>query len=117
MTHDSAVRMVRGARNLTRRKVGNNTYASVLDDGSVGVTLHATMVVVIHPDDCVTLNSGGWRTVTTKARMNDYCGNRIYQRRHQWYVRIDGQDVPFVDYMTIPSHRVRDTQAAAVGAA
>ena len=34
MTHAEAVSMVRGKRNADRRKVGNNTYAEILHDGS-----------------------------------------------------------------------------------
>jgi len=34
MTHSEAVKMVRGKRNAERRKVGNNTYAEILPNGS-----------------------------------------------------------------------------------
>lgn len=51
------------------------------------MSLHSTDILTLHSDDSVTLNTGGWRTVTTKARMNDYLsGLRISQNRGQWYV-------------------------------
>ena len=57
MTHTEAVKMVRGKRNAERRKVGNNTYAEILPNGSVGIMLHSTYVVKIHEDGTYTLNS------------------------------------------------------------
>lgn len=58
MTHSEAVNMVRGKRNGKRRKVGNNTYAEILHDNSVGIMLHSTYVVKIHPDNTYTLQTG-----------------------------------------------------------
>ena len=66
MTYSEAIVVVRGKRNSDRRKVGNNTYAEILSDGSVGIKLHNTYVVKIHEDGTYTLNSGGWNTSTTK---------------------------------------------------
>lgn len=57
-----------------RRKIANNTYLERLVDNSIAVRLHATDVVVIFPDDVVVLNSGGWRTKTTKDRLNRFAG-------------------------------------------
>jgi hypothetical protein len=105
MTHAAAVRTVRGSTGRSRRKVANNTWAEIQPDGSVTITLHRTAIVTIHPGDSITLNSGGWRTVTTKARMNDYVGNRIFQKRGDWFVtRRIGEGVvtvPYHDGMTL----------------
>jgi hypothetical protein len=86
MTHFEAVKMVRGKTNKDTRKVGNNTYAEILPDGSVGIALHGTTVVRIHPDNSATLNTGGWYTITTKDRINQYSPVRVYQRKGQWYL-------------------------------
>ncbi len=101
MTHAEAVRMVRGKRNANRRKVGNNTYAEILYDGSVAITLHSTDVVKIHPNGLYTLNSGGWQTVTTKDRINQYSPKRVYQRDFQWYISMNGKEYPFMDGMVV----------------
>ena len=98
MTHAEAVRMVRGNTNKDTRKVGNNTYAEILVDGSVGITLHGTTVVRIYPDNSATLNSGGWHTSTTKDRMNKYSPVRVYQRKGEWYLD-DG--TPYEDGVTV----------------
>ena len=58
-------------RNHNGRKLGNNTYAERRGD-DIAVRLHSTDVVTFTPDGSIVLDSGGWRTVTTKERMNRY---------------------------------------------
>lgn len=101
MKYQDAVSMVRGKRNANRRKVGNNTYAEILPNGSVGIMLHSTYVVKIHEDNTYTLNSGGWQTVTTKDRINQYSPRRVYQRNFEWFVNINGKEYPFIDGMVV----------------
>lgn len=98
MNHTEATKMVRGKTNKDTRKVGNNTYAYIQVDGSVAIELHGTNVVVIYPDDSVMLNSGGWRTVTTKKRINQYSPVKVYQKKHEWYLQ-DGTE--FTDRMVV----------------
>jgi len=90
--------MVLGKRNRSQRKIGNNTYAYIQTDGSVAIELHGTNVVVIYPDDSVMLNSGGWRTSTTKDRINKYSPVRVYQKNYEWFLS-DGP--PFEDRMIV----------------
>jgi len=85
MNYIDAVKMVKGKSFASRRKIGNNTYAIIHPDGSVTIRLHATDVVTIYPDDAVKVNSGGWRTSTTKDRINKYSPVKVYQKNHQWY--------------------------------
>ena len=100
MTHSEAVKMVRGKTNKDTRKVGNNTYAEILVDGSVGIMLHGTCVVRIHHDNSVTLNTGGWHTSTTKDRINKYSPVRVYQCKGEWYLNND-DNTSYVDGMTV----------------
>jgi len=100
MTHYEATQMVYGKTKRTSRKVGNNTYAEILPDGSVGITLHSTMVVRIHPDNSATLNTGGWYSSTTKDRMNKYSPVRVYQCKGEWYLNND-DNTPYEDGMTV----------------
>lgn len=106
MTHTEAVKMVRGKRNAERRKVGNNTYAEILPNGSVGIKLHSTYVVKIHEDGTYTLNSGGWQTHTTKDRINQYSPRKVYQRNFEWFVEVVESTgcknlFPFIDGMVV----------------
>lgn len=101
MTHAEAINMVRGKRNANRRKVGNNTYAEILHDNSVGIMLHSTYVVKIHPDNTYTLQTGGWQTSTTKDRINQYSPVRVHQHKYEWYVTINGKEYPFMEGMVV----------------
>ena len=101
MTHAEAISMVRGKRNKDSRKIGNNTYAEILSDNTVAIKLHSTYVVKIRDDGTYTLNSGGWQTVTTKDRINQYSPVRVYQRDFTWYVKINGKEFQFMDGMVV----------------
>lgn len=101
MNHAEAIKMVKGKRNSNRRKVGNNTYAEILHDNSVGIMLHSTYVVKIHEDNTYTLQTGGWQTVTTKDRINQYSPVRVYQRNYEWFVKINNKEYPFMEGMVV----------------
>ena len=101
MTHAEAVKMVQGKRNKASRKIGNNTYAEILHDDTVAIKLHSTYVVKINPNGTYTLNSGGWQTLTTKDRINQYNPVRVYQRKFEWFVKINGKEYPFMDGMVV----------------
>lgn len=73
-----------GTRNS--RKLANNTYLEKQPDGTIAVRLHSTNVVIYSPDGTITLNSGGWRTPTTKDRINTYSPLLVSQERGIWYV-------------------------------
>jgi hypothetical protein len=79
-------------------KWANNTYitervlADPVDDNGVHVfvvRLHNTEIVTIAADR-IWFNTGGWNTVTTKARMNEFSPLNIRQKDYQWYV----DDIP-----------------------
>jgi len=87
--------------NRAQRKIGNNTYLRSRGDDLI-VRLHNTDILIAHHDGFVTLNSGGYRTVTTKARISEYLqgtGYHVYQDKKVWYVKTgDGATVvPFED--------------------
>lgn len=87
------------------KKVGNNTYLVRISPETIGVRLHDTIVVRIHSDGTYTLNSGGWRTVTTKARINEFCPVKVGQKKYEWFV---GNE-PFYDGI-----RVREINGVAL---
>lgn len=49
------------------------------------IQLHETDVVTFHTDGTVTLNSGGWRTMTTKDRINSFSPARLFAENGLWY--------------------------------
>jgi hypothetical protein len=53
------------------------------------VTYRGTAVVTFHPNGQIELNDGGWRSATTKLRMNQALipnGFRLYQEKHEWFI-------------------------------
>jgi hypothetical protein len=78
-------------------RLGNNTYLEVAnervyEDGRIpeerkviAVRLHSTHVVKFYEDGRVTLHTGGYYTVTTKDRINEFITGCVYQKDHQWY--------------------------------
>jgi hypothetical protein len=59
--------------------------------GEIRVTYHSTDVVTLDANGNITLDTGGWRTNTTKTRMNQAAnqfglGFRVHQDDFSWYV-------------------------------
>lgn len=63
------------------------------------VRYHETDIVMIRPDDTYRLNSGGFRTRTTKERINCYSPCTIAQINSMWYIG----NTPYTDQMLIDS--------------
>ena len=86
-------------KNRDSKKVGNNTYLIAGND-CIHVRLHATNIVTLHKDGRIAFNSGGWQTVTTKDRMNQYMPDGMYigQKNFVWYVYDRRDDHSFVNY-------------------
>ena len=95
----SGVECIAGSAKLA----GSNTLRFETAAGAVCFKLHDTVVVTCHGDGRVTLNSGGWRTVTTKARMNQHAKPyRVASDRGVWTVYGEGKSVPYFDGITLP---------------
>lgn len=70
------------------------------------VQYHATKVVKWNEHEIV-LNSGGWRTATTKTRINQTANQfsldfNVYQKDYEWFVALpNGKHVAFDDNMRL----------------
>lgn len=75
-------------------KIGNNTWlhrSYVGDSEDILVRLHSTYIIRYWGPNSsnpkhVTLHSGGYRTVTTKQRMNLLTNVRVTQENYEWFV-------------------------------
>ena len=102
-TYAQAVEALAGRASV---KLGNNTWLENFPDGIKAVRLHDTYIVQFWPDGRVTLYSGGYRTVTTKDRMNQFISGHVSQKNCKWFYtsRLLGEDyetVPFVEGMDV----------------
>lgn len=95
MKFNEAIALYMKSRNADDGKpIGNNTRLVKVDANTLGVRLHNTIVVEIHNNGTYTLRHAGWRTNTTKDRINKYSPARLYQKGFEWYMP-DG--MPFFD--------------------
>jgi hypothetical protein len=104
-----------GNRDLKLLHGRGRTRASRLTDGAIGIFYHDTAVVTFHPDNSVTLTSGGWRTPTTKDRINTYMpsGYHVQQTKGVWYLQSPVGEYVFEDNITIhPDGKVTGTGRA-----
>jgi len=87
-------------RNAQRRKLANNTYAERRDDGSIAIRLHQTDIATFKTDGSIVANTGGWKTHTTKERLNEYLPARIWQKSGRWFLGENGKTLEFADGLT-----------------
>lgn len=68
------------------RRIAPNTCLELHGNLDIGVRLHETTIITIHANGNYTLNSGGYRTATTKQRINALSPAFVGQQRGQWWV-------------------------------
>lgn len=68
--YSSAEAWLAKGRNPSKRKVAHNTWVTTTTvEGCLGIQYHGTVVVGYFADGTTLLNTGGWHTVTTAARL------------------------------------------------
>lgn len=80
--------------------------AQLTVNGARHYVYHRTAVVIVNSDRTIRLDSGGWRTATTRTAMNqasnqDELGFRVFQRAGDWLVTWQGRELPFADQMLL----------------
>jgi hypothetical protein len=83
-----------------KRKISNNTYLVIREDGGLGIRLHDTEVIIHYPDRIV-LNTGGWQTVTTKNRMNGFSPALVYSDAGVWMISWHGKEYAYAENITL----------------
>lgn len=89
MNYAQAEALFSRARNKDAgKKIANNTYLQKRGE-DYAVRLHSTDVVLIRKDGSYKLSTGGWKTMTTKARMNEFAPVSIWSKRGVWMLKGD----------------------------
>jgi len=86
-------------RKAVKGKVG--TFLQKKDGGSIAVEYRGTEVARVSPNGDTWINSGGWMTNTTKARINENTDVKVNQKAGKWFVTANGKTHDFKDGMTI----------------
>ncbi len=79
------------------KTVNNNTRVVSVEPQVLGLKLHDTIIVYYYRNGGIKLDSGGFRTLTTKERINSYTPFYVYQENHIWYVKLVDKTVIFQD--------------------
>jgi hypothetical protein len=79
--------------------VGTHKTTVSQKDSVLSVVYHWTEVVKVTPKEII-LDTNGWWTNTTKARMNQASnqfdlGFRVYQKNFEWFVEYKGKTIHF----------------------
>ena len=83
------------------RKVAHNTWVELRTAG-ITIRFHVTDIVLyLESTGSVVLSSGGWRTTTTKRRLNCFSPFQVWQRNFDWFIDVSEKPVPFVDGMLL----------------
>jgi hypothetical protein len=74
-------------------------------EGQIAITYWGTHVVKFDHEKIV-LNSNGYRTATTKTRMNQAANQfglnfSVFQKKGAWFVDFGGKVIPFEDHMIL----------------
>ncbi len=97
MNWNTAQRLMETARDKKKGKpIGNNTrlhrgtctYIGNICYCAYEIRLHGNLIMIIHKDR-IELLDGGWRTVTTKARLNEHLpqGFYVFQKNWEWFIQ------------------------------
>lgn len=79
--------------------IGKRATKVTTEFGTTTVRYHETDVVTFDAET-ITLKTGGWRTATTKNRMNQTANQYdlrfiVYQEKFEWFVRTAFHTIPF----------------------
>lgn len=90
-------------RRLLRSKRASSLATG--DEGYRTIFYHDTAVVRFNSNEII-LNDGGWKTLTTKTRMNQVSKNyglgyQVFQKNHDWFVEYRGQVIPYSSGMRL----------------
>lgn len=85
--------------------VGSHKTNVFTQNNVTSVVYHNTAVVQFSPTKIV-LDSGGYKTKTTKLRMNQTSnqyglGFEVYQQNYEWFVKYRGKTLEFYDGMEL----------------
>lgn len=91
MNYEKAKQLFDSAKNKeTGKPIARSTRIVKIGADCYGIKFHETIVAQYHPNGSIVLNSGGWRTKTTKERINYALSidwpYRIISDNGQWFL-------------------------------
>ena len=95
--------IMQGVEYVSSKVVANNTIEYIRANGDRVIRLHHTDIVTFKENGDIVLNTGGWKTVTTKDRINKFLPSHqwITTIKGQWILTVVDKSYQFADDMTI----------------
>lgn len=76
-------------RKIKRKKILRYTHCLLNPDKSISITHHNTEVIKYTPDGKVFLYDGGWRSFSSKCRINWFSPAGVFAYKNTWYVSVE----------------------------
>jgi hypothetical protein len=99
-TYEQLAEYLLKGKNKENRPIANNTRVIRRAENMIAIRLHNTDIITFYENGAIGLNSGGWKTVTTKDRMTRFTPRNIgvSSDRGVWYVVVQSDpDHPLWD--------------------
>jgi hypothetical protein len=104
MNYESVKELFETARlSANGKPIARNTRIFERQNNDYAIRYHETDIMTFRNNGEVVLNSGGWRTYSTKERLNRFMpeGKQIFQVSGIWYITDGTRKVAFEDGMTL----------------
>ena len=86
--------------NKNDRKIGFETIVHRVDDYEIAIKHYRTNILVVDATNIVTINTNGWKTKTTKDRLNQFLNCMrvgIAQKKGEWFIHGSNGSFPYED--------------------
>lgn len=91
----------RGNSVINAHMIANNTAEIRYANGDRAIRFWYTDIVTFKASGEVIYSSGGYYSLTTKERINEFSELQVYQRAFKWYFLLNGIEYEFHDGVTI----------------
>lgn len=80
----------------------SNYKTTVSEQNGMMTVVYVNTAIVQWNNDKIILNTGGWKSVTTKRKMNQASnqfslGYGVFQKDYEWFITWKGETIPFDD--------------------
>lgn len=82
-----------------KMKVGHNTWAE-RDTDAINIRLHQTVIVKLFTDK-VQFTLGGWNTVTTRERVNQFLPTGNHLNNHRFVAHFNGREISDSEWVEV----------------
>jgi len=95
-------------RGRQSRVIGSNTRLVRDTNDTISVYHHRTPIVSYEDNGEIVVDTGGYHSMSTKVRVNEFSPLHVWQKDHQWYYSLGDEETgEFEDGLAIKPKRSR----------